>query len=117
MRLKSIRHDRALRLEQGKIFESKLAGYIKEVYLYGSTARGQERWNSDIDLLLVLDPQVERTRELKREILYLKGSITGDELDDPEVDLKVVFGDEWKSSSQTFYRNVLQEGQRIWIKN
>ena len=27
-----------------------------EAYLYGSAARGEVRWDSDIDLLLVLDP-------------------------------------------------------------
>ena len=52
----------------------------------------------------------------KREIIYLKGSITEEDIDAPEIDLKVVFGDDWKKSSQTYYRNILQEGKQIWQK-
>lgn len=111
------RHIRALRVAEEKIFQSKLANYVRELYLYGSMARGDIRWDSDIDLLLILEYSEHDKRALKKEILYLKGSLTEDDINAPEVDLKVVFGDEWKTSNQTYYRNILEEGKRLWAKN
>lgn len=110
------RHEKALCLAKQKILCSKLSEYVKELYLYGSMARGSQKWNSDIDLFLVLEPEKKDNREIKKEIIYLKGSITDDDLDSPEIDLKVVFGDSWKSSNQTYYRNILREGKLIWQK-
>ena len=105
MELRSVRHNKALRLAEQKILCSRLARYVKELYIYGSAARGAEKWNSDIDLLLVLDPEKKGNREIKEE-----------DIDAPEIDLKVVFGDDWKKSSQTYYKNILQEGKQIWQK-
>ena len=116
MELRSVRHNKALRLAEQKILCSRLARYVKELYIYGSAARGAEKWNSDIDLLLVLDPEKKGNREIKREIIYLKGSITEEDIDAPEIDLEVVFGDDWKKSSQTYYKNILQEGKQRWQK-
>lgn len=86
MELRSVRHDKALHLAEQKILCSRL------------------------------DPEKKGNREIKREIIYLKGSITEEDIDAPEIDLKVVFGDDWKKSSQTYYRNILQEGKQIWQK-
>lgn len=86
MELRSVRHDKALHLVEQKILCSRLA------------------------------PEKKGNREIKREIIYLKGSITEEDIDAPEIDLKVVFGDDWKKSSLTYYRNILQEGKQIWQK-
>ena len=86
MELRSVRHDKALHLAEQKILCSRLA------------------------------PEKKGNREIKREIIYLKGSITEEDIDAPEIDLKVVFGNEWKKSSQTYYRNILHEGKQIWQK-
>ncbi len=114
---KSNRHEIALKKAEEKIFQSRLACYAKELYLYGSTARGEEKWDSDIDLLLVLELEGNSNKEIKKDITYLKGAISGDEPDDPEVDLKVVIGDEWRTSGQTYYNNILREGKMIWQRN
>lgn len=107
MKLKSIRHDRALRLAENKILYSKLGTYVKELYLYGSVAREQEKRGSDIDSLLMLDSSKKEDREIKREIIYLKGSVTEDDIDASDIDLKIVFGEDWKTRNQTYYRNIL----------
>ena len=64
MELRSVRHDKALHLAEQKILCSRLA------------------------------PEKKGNREIKREIIYLKGSITEEDIDAPEIDLKVVFGDD-----------------------
>ena len=45
MELRSVRHNKALRLAEQKILCSRLARYVKELYIYGSAARGAEKWN------------------------------------------------------------------------
>lgn len=117
MKLGSIRHELAFQSAKQKILQSKLSLYAKELYLYGSAARGQVRWDSDIDLLLVLDPAQKNSKKIKKEIVYLKGTISDEELDAPEVDLKIVFGDGWRTSTQTYYKNIVQEGKKIWQKS
>ena len=43
---------------------------LRGLYLYGSYARGEQRWDSDVDLLIVLDQidaygaEIDRTSEL-----------------------------------------------------
>ena len=60
-----------------KIFTSKLAPYVRELYLYGSVARGRGTWESDIDLFLVLDEPEGGRKELKKEILNLREAFRG----------------------------------------
>ena len=43
MELRSVRHDKALHLAEQKILCSRLARYVKELYIYGSAARGAEK--------------------------------------------------------------------------
>lgn len=117
MGLDSSRHDRALQAARQKIFQSGLASHARELYLYGSAARGDLKWDSDIDLLLVLELAARSMRGIRREIVCLKGSIAGDGMDAPEIDLKVVFGDAWKESKQAYYSNILREGRKIWQKD
>ena len=86
MESKSGRHENALYLAKEKILNSKLAGYVEELYLFGSMARNQIKWNSDIDLLLVLDSEKVNVPEIKKEIIC---------------------------TNQTFYNNILREGKKI----
>lgn len=109
------KHAQALKSAEEKLRQSELLmKYAKELYLYGSFARGETREDSDIDLLLVLDDAGREDRALKREIIYMKGCLGEDDLYAPEVDLKVVFGEEWKSSNQLYYVSILKEGKKLW---
>lgn len=112
------RHLKALRRAADRIQQSEMImQYARELYLYGSLARHEEEWNSDVDLFLVLENSGQNNRALKKEIIYLKGDISGDELEEPEVDLKVVFGNAWRESHQIYYRNILREGELLWKKS
>lgn len=105
------RHKKALRYAMVKISQSKLAPYIHELYLYGSYARGTQKWESDVDLLLTLE---ENAPDLKKEIIRLKSEVSRDDLDAVMVDLKVLYGDSWKTSSILYYQNIRKEGKKLW---
>lgn len=105
------RHKQALRYAMEKISRSPLAPYVNELYLYGSYARGTQTWESDVDLLLTLDGNAPN---LKKEIVKLKADVSQDGIDDVQVDLKVLYGDAWKTSQMLYYQNIRREGKKLW---
>ena len=80
------------------IQSSCIRPYIKTIYLYGSCARGEEKYSSDVDLFLELSESFRSRPELKK-YLYL---------------LKIVVGDDWKRNKMLYYTNVRKEGIQIW---
>lgn len=109
--MKESRHKLALRYAMEKISESEAAPYVRELYLYGSYARGTHRWDSDVDLLLSLDADAP---DLKKEIIRLKGEVSKDNPDSVLIDLKVVYGDGWKENPMLYYQNIRKEGKKLW---
>ncbi len=107
-------HLTTIRQAIAKIRKSPLAKYVKDVYLYGSTARGKARATSDIDLLMVLDESVKQKSRYNDWITYLKGNISSDDYNMPETDLHVAFGDFWIKSNDAYFANVREEGFSIW---
>lgn len=99
-----------------KIKQSEIAPFVRKLYLYGSCARGEQEYNSDVDLLLELDSSFDEKR-YREKIIILKGSVTPPDLNMPEVDLKIVIGDTWKNSPMLYYQNVKKEGINIWEEN
>ena len=98
-----------------KVIQSScIKPYIKTIYLYGSCARGEEKYSSDVDLFLELSESFLSRPELKKYLYLLKSEVSSDELDDAETDLKIVVGDEWKKNKMLYYANVRKEGIQIW---
>lgn len=115
LKLKSTRHAAALDYAMNKIKSSVLEPYINDVILFGSCARREEKFSSDVDLLLVLKLEYFAHPELKKILRLLKSDITSDDIRDPEVDLKIVVGeDQWKNSDMSFYKNIAKEGVTLW---
>ena len=88
-----------------KIKESGIAPYVSGLYLYGSCARKEQDFNSDVDLLLELSPDFN-TKRYRDVVILLKGSVSPSALELPDVDLKVVIGDSWKSNNMLYYKNI-----------
>ena len=86
----------------------------KALYLYGSCARGEEKYSSDVDLFLELSESFRSRPELKKYLYLLKSEVSSEELDDAETDLKIVVGDDWKRNKMLYYTNVRKEGIQIW---
>lgn len=114
MKFKYIQHRNVLDYALNKIKNSPLKGYINGLYLYGSCARKEENPDSDVDLFMELSEDIVNLKNYKQEIVLLKGIIMTDDVMDPEVDLKIVIGDEWKNNRMLYYQNVQKEGINIW---
>ncbi len=107
-------HLEVLEQAKEKIRKSPLAKYVKDVILYGSTARGQAKPSSDVDLLLVLDPGIRDHRKCNDWVTYLKGNISPDDFTLPEADLHVVFDEDWKENGNAYFSNIKREGINVW---
>lgn len=111
---KSKRHRDAIiyALQQLKSFE--LSPYIEKVYLYGSCARQEERWDSDIDLCIILKESVKDIPRYSPLMHIMKGILSDEDIDSVEVDAKIFIGDEWKTSKTLFCENLRKDGKIIW---
>lgn len=79
--------------------------YIRAIYLYGSCARGEQKYHSDVDLFLDDDVPDGVVREMRSEVVphYTL----------PEVELKTSKSDEF-SSSYHFNKNIERDGRLLW---
>ena len=107
------RCNRSMQYAITQIKNSPLSPFVRALYLYGSCARKQQTFNSDIDLFLELKKESDK-EQLKNAIIQLKSNVIPLEMNLPEVDLKVVFGDDWKSDHSLYYQNIKREGISIW---
>lgn len=67
-----------------------------------------------MDLLLVLNENFDR-KVMRREMRMLQGSVSTDNIEDPEVDMKIVIGNQWEKSRMLYYQNIKREGKNVWI--
>ena len=113
--IQSTRHKQALDYALQAIRTSPVFPYIVDVYLCGSCARQTETWGSDVDLLVELHSSDTLPDILRKPIRLLKTDVMTDNVMDPEVDLKFVYGDDWRRSTMLFYENVRNEGVRLCL--
>ncbi len=114
MELQSKRHQGALNYALSQISRSPIAPYVETLLLFGSCAKKTEHFESDIDLFLELSEHFPKTPEMKMELIRLKAAVSTGSLNDPETDLKIVIGSDWRKSNMLFYQNILTEGINIW---
>lgn len=109
----STRHDKTLTYALQAVKESAVAPYVTGLFLYGSFARKQYSWNSDVDLLLELseDIPIDMYRD---DMIRLKSIVTPTDPLLPEVDLKIVVGYKWRTDQMLYYKNVRKDGVNIW---
>ena len=93
--------------------KSIIAPYVKALYLYGSCARHEQSYESDVDLFLELQSDFD-IKKYRDYVILLKGEISPADKDMAEVNLKVVVGDSWKRNKMLYYQNILREGVDIW---
>lgn len=110
----SNRHKNALKYALTMVRKSLLCPYVNDLILYGSCARKEQKYSSDIDLLLILNEKFLEDSTLRTPMRLLKSQVMTDNIEDPEVDLKIVIGDEWKTNHMQYYKNIRKEGISVW---
>ena len=110
----SERHKIAMAYALQKIRQSPVASYVKNVILYGSCARGEASWGSDVDLCVLLNENIREVPDYSQMIHLLKGTISSDDAHSVETDIKFVIGDEWKDSKMLYFKNLRKDGILVW---
>ena len=110
----SERHKNAMTYALKKIQQSPIALYVKNVILYGSCARGEASWGSDVDLCVLLNEDVRKLPNYAQIIHLLKGTISEGDAHSAETDIKFVIGDEWQNSGMLYFKNLRKDGIPVW---
>ncbi len=108
----SLRHQTALKLAINKLKDSRFCHDIIAGYLYGSCARGDAKYSSDVDLFFEIRADFPRDRT--GEIVSMFGMLSSDRLEDPEIDAHFSIGHDWSNGELTYYKEILREGVQIW---
>ncbi|MDE6888625.1 MAG: nucleotidyltransferase domain-containing protein [Eubacterium sp.] len=101
------RHAQSLQYALNVLRTPKYKPYIRSVYLYGSCARLQQTFDSDVDLFLFLDREMpdHLIREMRLDVIPHYSL--------PEVEIKYSKNDEFSSSYQ-FNQNLERDARLIW---
>lgn len=105
------RHEKAMNLAIQELKQCKGFIYVKKIYLYGSCARGEEKYNSDVDLMICV--QEDTPKKVYRE-LRCAANIGDYTL--PEVNVEFTNSDRFSFSRQ-FDCNVRKDGILIWERH
>lgn len=107
------RHNKTLSYALQTIKQSPVSPYVSRLLVYGSFARKQHKWDSDVDLFLELSEDIP-FNEFRDELIRLKSRVSPPDLTLPEADLKIVVGNRWRQSEMLYYQNVKKDGINIW---
>jgi len=104
--------------------ESKYGQIIQSIWLFGSCARKEEKYNSDIDIIIIVNKIGDNERRLMRQ---MRSSATNiEDLNSPEIDVifKYNNGDKnyipWndeKENNDTFSKQLRKDAIKIWERN
>ena len=104
----------AIRYALNVIEDFKLNKYIDDVILYGSVSRNENKTSSDVDILVQFDERIKEVENYSIEINRLRGLITSSDINLPENDLHIVYGDDWKQNDEAYFLNIRKEGISLW---
>ena len=95
-----------------QIKKSPVAPYVTKLLLFGSCARRQQGFSSDVDLLLEVSENIPE--DFRTELVKLRSMVTPVDADAPEVDLRIVIGNAWEKNPMLYYKNISRDGIDIW---
>lgn len=102
------RHEQSLLYALDVLKTETYKRYLKSVYLFGSCAKGNPRFHSDVDIFIFVDEDMP-----KHLIRKLRSEIVPDSDDMPEVDLQISKCAAPTSSTQ-FNKNFERDGILLW---
>lgn len=110
----SERHRKAIIYAVNKIINSELSSYIDKIILYGSCARGEAKYGSDVDLCVILKEGSNQELKISSGIHRVKGTVSSDKVGDAEADVKFFIGRDWEKNNSLFCRNIRKDGKVIY---
>ena len=84
--------------------------YVRRIYLFGSCARGDETYQSDVDLFILTESGVS-----KDQLFDMKCKVISDDLSLPDVNL-ITADSLQKLTSVQFVNNIIKDGVLVWKK-
>ena len=106
------RSNYAIQYALRQIKKSPVAPYVTKLLLFGSCARRQQTFSSDVDLLLEVSENI--TEDFRIDFVKLRSMVTPIDVDAPEVDLRIVIDNAWEKNSMLYYKNIRRYGIDIW---
>lgn len=101
------RHAQSLQYALNVLKQQKYKRYIRAIYLYGSCARCEQKFDSDVDVFLFLDDDIPANliREMRSDVIP--------DYTLPEVEIKFSKTNEF-STSYHFNKNIERDCKLIW---
>lgn len=102
------RHSASLAYALKALNKEQYREYIDAIYLYGSCARGERNYDSDVDIFLKLsgDTPPDVVRKMKSDVIP-------DDYKLPHVELNYSRGDSFSVIPQ-FNKNIEKDGKLLW---
>ena len=117
--IKSERHQRTLHKYISSVLSNEFVKYINKIYLYGSCARNEQTFYSDIDLFIVLKENINDD-----EFWKVKSVLAGecmlcvsDAANDADIDIHYTKNSEWYSANDFFYEQIRKDCILLWERN
>lgn len=107
MQLKYNRHEASLQ-HALSILTENYKEYVQSIYLYGSYARKDHNYNSDVDLFVCVTDNTSA-----RIIAHMRSDVAPDDYNLPEVEL-MISKSGLKNPSNQFTTNLRREAQLLW---
>lgn len=101
------RHKKSLQYALN-VLKTNYSKHIQSIYLYGSFARKDHSYNSDIDLLVCVDSDVTA-----RMVAHMRSDVTPDDYELPEVEL-MISKSGLRNPSNQFTKNLEKEAVLLW---
>lgn len=112
--LYNARSDKAIQFALAEIKKSDIGSYVQHVYLYGSCARNEQSYGSDVDLLIELDESFRTSKGKLTLISELRSRLSNHDEGLPDIEIKFVIGEQWKTDNTIFFSNVRRDGKKLW---
>lgn len=93
---------------------SSLSFCINAVYIFGSTVKGTNRFDSDIDILICFSDDIQKITDYKKQMRMIKSDLSFINNEYPEVDTKIFIGNSWLSDTSHFCNEIRKDGINIW---
>lgn len=115
--IRSPRQRKAFEYALDQLKTSPVYPFVRRIILYGSCARKEEKWDSDVDLFVEIDPLIkEDLPDYKTCLLSLRSLVNTPQILDPETDLHIELNNDWEDNGGLFYEFVKKEGIEIYSR-